>query len=170
MKYLIMLLMVLIPSITFAESLSHSQYKIVKYGVEEGRKISKQAKYDVPAIIHQESLSGKLGRKGDGGKALGVCQMQPAARRIAAEVLYGKNHGMSDKMLEYKLKTDDRFAVKMGAAYYKYLLKTFKGDRDKAILAYNVGPYRVMEYGLSFDPNDYLRKVKRHAKMLESKV
>jgi hypothetical protein len=165
-----MLLMVLIPSINFAESLTHKQYKIVVYGAEEGKKINVQSKYDIPAIIHQETKSGKLGRWGDGGDSLGVGQMQKEARRIAARMLYGKDHGMSDQMLAYKIKTDDRFAVKMTAAYYKYLLDMFHGNRDMAILAYNVGPYRVKEYGLSFDPNNYLRKVKRYAKMFESKV
>ena len=90
----------------------------------------------------------------------------PTANHVI-ENLYGKNHGYTKQKLANKLLTDDEFAVMMTLRYYQYLLKVFGYDRKKAILAYNVGLGRVLKYGLSFDPNNYLSKVLIYRKEIQ---
>lgn len=166
-KLMIMLMLLVIPSTSFA--LSHEQYEIAKMAALEGAKINEAARLDVVGIIHQETRCGKLGRVGDDGKSLGVGQMQP---KTAIYMLdrYFPHHTFTLKTVAEKLLSDDKFAIMLSAIYYKYLLHYFDGDRDKAILAYNVGPTKVRKFGLSFDPNGYLALVYQHRRFFKGKV
>lgn len=154
-KLLMYLLMFLIPP-NIVYSYSHEQKEIL----EIVNKCCGVHKKDIAAIIKQESFVGdKIVRSGDSGKAFGVGQMHIPTAFHVLENLYGKNHGYTKKTLIKKLLTDNEFAVKLSLRYYQYLLKVFKYDRKKAILAYNVGLSKVRGFGFSFDPNNYLAKV-----------
>lgn len=88
------------------------------------------AKYGVPAalisaVIQHES-GGNPDAVGDGGQALGLMQMHPAA---AAQV--GADW--------YALK-DPAKAIPAGTAYLAIMLKSFGGDIAWALGAYNQGP------------------------------
>lgn len=162
-KLLIYLLFFLIPpNVCFG--LSNEQDKVLEY-VNKHCGIHKK---DIAAIIIQESFVGdKIIRHGDSGKAHGVGQMHIPTAIHVLENLYGKNHGYSKKQIANKLLTDDEFAVILSLRYYQYLLKVFNYDRKKAILAYNVGLSRVNEFGLAFDPNNYLSKVLNYRKEIQ---
>jgi len=152
---IVFLLMLLVPFT--AHALNKSQKRILSYVYETNESIT--VKHDVAAIIMQESQAGKLGRKGDGGAAYGIGQMHIDTAMDVIEYYYGKKHKWTREKMKHRLMVDDRFAVRMSIRYYKMLLTQFKGNRSRAILAYNVGPYNVLKHGLSFDPNDYLNLV-----------
>ncbi|MDX9695823.1 MAG: lytic transglycosylase domain-containing protein [Bacteroidales bacterium] len=159
-KLLIYLLFFLIPP-NLCFGFTNEQDKVLEY-VNKHCGVHKK---DIAAIIQQESFLGdKIVRRGDSGAAHGIGQMHIPTAIHVIENLYGKNHGYSKKQIANKLLTDDEFAVILTLRYYQYLLKVFRYDRKKAILAYNVGLGRVLKYGLSFDPNNYLSKVLSYRK------
>jgi len=72
------------------------------------------------------------------------------------------------------LKNNDNFSIHLATLYFKYLYDMYvdRGNVSgvawrKALLAYNVGPGTLNEYGMNFDPNDYLNGIRDHLKILK---
>ncbi len=161
-KLLFYILCFLIPP-NLSNAFTNEQLQILEYVNKHGGYYKK----DIAAIIIQESFVGnKVKRTGDNNKAYGIGQMHlPTAKHI----LTVNNKPYKKQEIKNKLLTDDEYAVKMVVKYYRYLMKKFKYDRKKAILAYNVGPTKLKRTGLKFDPNDYLNKVLSYRKLIVMK-
>ena len=80
-------------------------------------------------LIKQESGFNPNARSGAG--ALGLTQLMPGTAREL---------GVTDA-------TDPAQAIEGGAKYLAQQLKTFGGDVEKALAAYNAGPGNVQKYG-----------------------
>lgn len=110
----------------------------------------------VPVLCGIESSFG-INKTGDNGKSHGIMQI----RFSTAKWILSKNNLHFEDSMLLKLLYDDKFNIMIGCTYLRYLIKTFKGDKNKAILAYNVGVTNVKRYGINFDPNEYLDKFHR---------
>lgn len=163
MKKLILILMfLLIPLVSYAE-LNEQQLFLLEIAKKEGQKFGYPK--TVRAILMQETIAGKMGRTGDDGTSYGVMQIQFKTAKWMIKKGMFKWKG-TDVDLKLNLKYSDSFNIKVGAIYFRYLLDYFKSDVKKAILAYNVGMGNVNKYGLTYDPNGYLKKVLAHASKL----
>lgn len=111
------------------------------------------------AIVMLESKDGEF-MVGNDDPAFGMSQMKVGAVMTAAEYWKIKIPSQKDKII-WKLLKDNAFAIKMGSAYFGYLLDKQDRDIDKAIRSYNVG-----FNGEKLEKNDeiaekYLKKVKK---------
>lgn len=72
-------------------------------------------------------------------------QTSPAGARGPSQLMPGTAAGLERK---YGIDTRDFFGNLLGGAYYlKEQLDAFKGNRTKAVAAYNAGPGNVQKYG-----------------------
>jgi soluble lytic murein transglycosylase-like protein len=95
---------------------------------------SRRAQYDpifVTAVIHAESTfkTGATSHKG----ARGLMQIMPATGRYLSE---RENIALADSAALHEPRTN----VRLGIAYLKYLEQRFRGNRERALVAYNWGP------------------------------
>jgi soluble lytic murein transglycosylase-like protein len=135
--------------LTFA---NYSRNELLNIAFQEGKKIG--IPNTVRAMLLQETNAGQMGRIHDKGKTFGVMCIKVSTAR---EIL---NSSESYDIIRKQLIYDDYFNIKVAVKYLKYLLELFNDDINKAVLAYNVGLGRVRKYGMRFDPNKYLAKVK----------
>ena len=161
-RYKIIIILLFIPNICF--SLTQTQ----KDNIIKTYNISKQFGFEniIPAISGIESSFG-LYKKGDDGKSLGICQMQV---KTAKWILEKYKIKMTDKNLKYLLKNDDEFCIILSCQYLSWILKQFKGDKNKTILAYNRGITNVKKDGLKIDPQKYLTKFKKYEKIVKEVI
>jgi hypothetical protein len=68
---------------------------------------------------------------------------------------------------EYALIFDPKLNITMGTMIYKEYLEKFKGDEDKATMAYNVGPGNLMR-GRTEKGKIYLEHAKNHLELMEN--
>lgn len=137
----------------FAAELTETQ----KRNYEKVYKIA--SKYNVqqimPAICMVET---ELGDNIKNRSSFGIMQLN----YVTSKWILEQNDKKVPKNLKKLLKKDHDYNIIISCIYFKYLLIETKGDIDKAILAYNVGINKVKKFGLRHDPNNYLRKVKKH--------
>ncbi len=105
------------------------------------------------AIIHVESHFKPEAQSSKG--AMGLMQVKPIVVSDVAQQL-GINPKASSQLLRNK-----SFNMRVGVHYLAALIKRFKGDVCKAIMAYNAGPTRVTRIyaGKSVPLNGYQEKV-----------
>lgn len=89
----------------------------------------------IMAVIHVESHFKPSARSQVG--ALGLMQIRPIVVREVADEL-----GLDPKE-DHKLLGGEIFNLRVGIHFFSTLLKKFKGDTRKALLAYNMGPTAV---------------------------
>ena len=106
------------------------------------------------SIMLNETVAGRWGRHGDKNfkswkrQSYGVMQVQFTTARAMYK-------DMNDKELLLRLRFDDAFNLRTAKKHFMYLLKEFRNDPARAVLAYNVGSYSVHKNGFSRDPNKY---------------
>lgn len=127
----------------------------------------------IQGILLQESKAGKLRTTGSGyfddwrNDYYGVMQIKfTTAKWIIRKTFDYDMYG--DVQLLLLLINNNKFNIQIGTIYFKYLMKSFDGNWKKAVLAYNVGPGKVRECGLNYDPNKYVNGVNNHIKTLRS--
>jgi len=117
-------------------------------------------------MIRQESQGKQLDKDGkpltSSKGAIGVAQVLPTTGPEAAELA-----GL--EWDEDKFKTDRKYNMALGSAYFDHMNTLFPDDEEKAVAAYNAGPGRVKELvdrlgsnwktGLPAETKDYLEKV-----------
>jgi hypothetical protein len=120
---------------------------------------------EMQAILLQESVAGRYGPIGDKRfkdwrkRAYGPMQVRFETARWILKATY--NHEYEDRALFDKLLWDDHFNIWVGSLYLKYC-KKLTMNWEQAVLAYNVGLGNVLKHNLSYDPGNYLNKIKVH--------
>ena len=94
--------------------------------------------YLLAAVMIAES-SGRLGAKSHRG-ALGLFQLMPTTAKWRAELL-----GLPAPT-EEELLSDGLLNARLGADNMAWLLDTYDGDVERALVAYNLGPHRLAQY------------------------
>lgn len=95
---------------------------------------SRRAQYDpifVTAVIHAESTFKTEATSHKGAR--GLMQIMPATGRYLSE---RENITLADSAALHEPRTN----VRLGIAYLKYLEQRFRGNRERALVAYNWGP------------------------------
>lgn len=107
------------------------------------------------AIIHVESHFKPEAQSSKG--AMGLMQVKPIVVADVAQQL-GINPKVNGQLLKNK-----KFNMRVGVHYLASLIKRFKGDVCKAVMAYNAGPTTVSRIyaGKSVPLNGYQEKVLR---------
>jgi len=134
------------------------------------------------AILLQETNGGRVRKTPSKSKntfeqkSFGVMQIQPETAKFIMVNILGQDESKIPPMHELKLllKNNDNFSIHLATLYFKYLYDMYvdRGNVSgvawrKALLAYNVGPGTLNEYGMNFDPNDYLNGIRDHLKILK---
>lgn len=159
------ILMVLFFLFLFSETSFAQTVDVVAIAREEGSKVGYER--EILGILKQESDNGMhprvLAKKcSDNDDSCGNMQVSISTAKFVIEDLLHMEK-MTNSQIKRELINNDRLNIQIGSAYYKYLVDSLK-DRDLAILAYNVGIGNVIKHGTRFDPNNYLKSVKRHMK------
>ncbi len=116
------------------------------------------------AITYLESGMGNTGRVGDDGVARGITQIQIPTAKFILKKLMGYEYEFSDVEVAMLLTYNDKVSIILSKHYLVYLMAKFKNHEanwSHGLLSYNVGPTGVKNKGLSFDPNNYVKKAKR---------
>lgn len=134
--------------------------ELLNLAYQEGKKIGQPELLQI--IMMNETVVGRWGRYGDDHfrdwkmHCFGVMQIQFNTARLFVNKF--TSYKLNDKELVRRLRFDDAFCIEIAGIYAKWLLDFNAGDLHKTILSYNVGPGNVRKYGLSFDPNKYLKR------------
>jgi hypothetical protein len=160
-KIIYTIVFLLIYSPLFA--LSVDQKRVLDIAYEEGLKIGYPE--TIQAIVFVESSAG-LKKFGDKNKSwsyrsYGIGHFQLATAKWLIKKHFGHPLFKNDKQLVDSLVKNDKFSAILVRIYFEYLLKKFRGNWKKAVLAYNVGPTNVRKKGLTFDPNRYINKINK---------
>lgn len=162
MKKLFYTIPVIFCMLTFAsssEALTTRQKKLLNAAYAIGSEFSHSE--TLQAILLIESYAGKY-RLGDGNTSFGVMQVKLNTAKYILKK-YMKSEVVSDNFSVVKLLIENDMAcIRVGGSYLKHLYKEFQGEEfrwSKAVLAYNVGPEKVKQYGLAYDPNNYVKRV-----------
>ncbi len=118
-------------------------------------------KYGIPkytqAIILTES-SACIHKVGDDGRSLGCGQLQVATARKVCRCIIGPK----------ELARNDERNIQIGAQYLSQCFLKFWPDRDRAILCYNLGPYKAATLTNSeVAHSKYVARVKAWLKVLK---
>jgi soluble lytic murein transglycosylase-like protein len=175
-----LLLLLLIPSITFANDLfkplfpesknNCSTAEIVRILPDSYKerietvntvvnKISNDLNVDaclILSMVWAESTFKPSQRSFKG--ANGLLQVMPTTHKETRLKMKYKLNTMLTSTLNYNLEYVEIENLIIGTYYYSKLLKKFKGDRNKAVIAYNMGASYVLNNGVSSNHN-YLKKV-----------
>lgn len=151
--------------VTNVFALNSTQIENLIYAKKAGETINYSE--TLQAIAWQETRAGDTLLVGNSGE-LGVFQIK---YETAYYVLKKNNlHNIFSKdELTYNLIFNTQFSSIIAKEYFDYLINKFKGEKaywSKAVLAYNFGPSNVMKYGLTIDPNNYVKKIRNHIQKL----
>lgn len=130
------------------------------------------------AILMQETQGGRIRTDSRQEQlewaAFGVMQIQPATAKWVLECLLHKDNVPDENIIKGMLKTNDSFSIHISAVYFKYLYDRYikRGNHTgvawrMALLAYNVGPGKLDEMGMQYDPNQYLNGIRSHIKIVK---
>lgn len=157
---IIFLILILIPNNCFALT----EYQ--EYIIDKCYSISKRFGYEnsIPGMCGTESSFG-INKIGDNGTSFGVLQIKLST---AQDVLQKNNVELNPNLLKFLLTEYDEFNIIISCLYLKFLDRICD-SHEESILSYNVGLTNVIKYGLSYDPNNYLNKVKKMNEYLRKK-
>jgi len=134
------------------------------------------------AILLQETNGGRVRKTSSKSRnrfesaSYGVMQIQPDTARYIMVTILGQDEKKIPPEHELKLllRNNDNFSIHLATLYFKHLYDMYikSGNLSgvawrKALLAYNVGPGTLKEYGMNFDPNDYINGIRDHLKILK---
>ena len=102
-------------------------------------------------------------------KAYGIMQVKKATAKYAFKKISKKerqrvSNVLIDIMSKHGVSQTIVYNVMAGGLYLKYLLKKFNYDKQKAIIAYNMGPrgtYRLIKKKYKLSRHDYYKKVSK---------
>ena len=138
-----------------------SQDEILKFAYESGSEYNLGE--TLRAITFLETKMANHGRVRDGGIARGITQIQiPTAKFILKRLMKIKQQ-FSDVEIKMLLTYNDKMCIILSKYYLVYLMDRFKNHESNwshGLLSYNVGPGGVSNTGLSFDPNNYVKRAK----------
>lgn len=173
------LLFILIPSISFANGLFSplfteskcSTNEIVKILPNEYKekietvnssiiKISKELEVDACLILSMVWVESTFKTSIESNKgARGLLQVMPRTHKSMNVKMGYKLNRMLSIGLNKGLSYSELENLIIGTFYYKKLLNRFKGNSQRAIIAYNMGPTYVMKNEVS-SSHPYFKKVK----------
>jgi len=157
---------------THGHAFTQGQCRVLTLAKQEG--MEAQFPETIQAIALQESLAGALGRHGDKHfkdwrkRSYGIMQVRFTTAKWILHRKFG-SHVYTDDVLLYNLTYNDKFNIFVARIYWQYLYNQFRDHNmrwTKAVLAYNVGIGNVLKYGLSFDPNNYIKNIHKRLKQL----
>jgi len=106
--------------------------------------------------------------------SFGVMQIQPETAKYILECLLHKENVPDVPTLKMMLKTNDSFTIHLSTVYFKYLYDKYldRGNHSgtawrMALLAYNIGPGKLTEQGITYDPNKYLDGIRAQIKLVK---
>lgn len=157
---------------TWGHAFTEDQHKVLSLAKAEGQEINFPE--TIQAIALQETLAGHLGRLGDKQfkdwrkRSYGIMQVRFVTAKWILHQKFG-SHIYTDAGLLHNLTHNDQFNIFVARIYWQYLYNQFRGHKlrwTKAVLAYNAGIGNVLKYGLSFDPNNYVKNIHKRIKSL----
>ena len=162
MKTLYITIIILTIAVTSASAgWNRGEIELLNLAYQEGRKLNHPELLQI--IMMNETVVGRWGRYGDDHfkdwqlHCFGVMQMQFRTARWVVDKW--TDYKLDDVALVKRLRFDDAFAIELsGVMIENYFKPIFGDDLKKLILAYNVGPGKVLEHGLDHDPQSYLKR------------
>lgn len=141
------------------------QQNILYVAKTEGHKVGYGE--TMQAIVMAESIANVEGKKyiiGDntlnfGKKSYGVAQVKLQTAKYVLDMYKHPRKFATDEDLLIALLFEPEFNLEVASLYFEYLMKRYKGNWKKAVVAYNEGPTWVSANPGKVDNHPYLRKV-----------
>lgn len=136
----------------------------------------------IQAILLQETQGGRIRTDARQEQfewaAYGVMQIQPETARYIMECILkhpDEDVPEDDIIIKLMLKSNDNFSIQLAVTYFKYLYDVYveQGNHPgvawrMALLAYNIGPGKLKEQGMGYDPNMYLDGIRKNLEIVRA--